>query len=187
MSAGMSDQDLVGAALERLDLAFVEWQADGVCRPIAPTPPWFKGTTAWGALPFLEGFVNEARRYLHDHLGDVFMSDQFTVEGREGELLLRTHALTIDRRLVLVIERLRDAADVRPILREAREQALAHEALTERARAVHRPVDELARTVERLRQHGGDAATSRLVEDLARAVAALKEAAASLPPPRKKR
>ena len=70
----------------------------------------------------------------------MIASDQFTVEKNGEELLLRARALRVQGRLVLAIERLLGAADVRPILREARQQALEHEILADKARAVHSPL-----------------------------------------------
>jgi hypothetical protein len=181
------DTRLVGEALRMLDLALVEWLTDGTCRPISPTPKWFKGTTAWGSLPFLEYFVKEALTYLHDHLGGVLASDQFTVDGHDEELLLRAHALKIDGRLVLAIERLRGASDVRPILREAREQALEHEALVERARALHGPIAEVVRAADAVRDASGSPLAPSIVAALLEGVTDLTGAAAALPQPRKRR
>lgn len=170
-----------------LDMAVIEWVAEESYRPLASLPQWFTGTVSWMSLPFLEHFVDEARRYLHDHLGGVLASDQFTVRSGPDELLLRARALKVSGRLVLAIERLHGASDVRPILREARRQALEHEALGERARDVQKPVAAVARALADLQGSDITAVQRPLVGALAAAVASLQAAAAPLPPARRRR
>jgi hypothetical protein len=183
----MSLDPSISQVLRALDLAIVEWGLDGAYRPLSDTPRWFTGTVPWSSLPFLENFVTEARRYLHDHLDGVIASDQFSVESRGDELLLRARALKVSARLIVVIERLQGAADIRPILREARQQALDHELLSERARSIHRPLAALAQAVGGLRAATLSESERPIVDQLVRALATLQEAAAPLPPPRTKR
>ena len=178
---------LIGDVMRGLDLAVVEWALDGAYRPLSSTPRWFTGTVPWSSLPFLEHFVAEARRYLHDHMGGVIASDQFTVQGPSEELLLRARALKVDNRLVIAIERLQGAADMRPILREARQQALEHEVLVEQARSIHAPLANATEAVEHLQGSALSDPQRAMVDHLARSLERLREAAARLPPARKKR
>ena len=178
---------VLGEVMRVLDLAVVEWVEDEAYRPLASLPPWFTGTVSWMSLPFLQHFVDEARRFLHDHLGGVLASDQFTVQSGNDELLLRARALKVNGRLVLAVERLEGASDIRPILREARQKALDGEVLTERARAVHAPIDALIRAIGDLQRTNLSDDQRRVVDTLARAIAKLQTAAAPLPPPRKRK
>jgi hypothetical protein len=178
---------LIGEVVRALDLAVVEWTLEGGYRPLSNTPRWFTGAVPWASLPFLEYFVAEARRYLHDHLGGIIASDQFAVESHGEELLLRARALKIDGRLIVAIERLQGAADMRPVLREARQQALDHETLSEQARAIQSPLARLAAAVERLQASAVADAQRPIVDDLIRSLTRLQDAAAKLPPARKRR
>lgn len=178
---------VVGEVMRVLDMAVIEWVADESYRPLASVPHWFTGTVSWMSLPFLEHFVDEARRFLHDHLGGVLASDQFTVQSGSDELLLRARALKVNGRLVLAIERLEGASDIRPILREARQQALDQEALADRARAVHTPIEAVARAIGNLQRTQLTDDQRPLVDALTRALAQLQDAAAPLPPRRKRR
>lgn len=178
---------LLTPILRLMDLAIVEWLADGSYVPLAQSPAWFRGATPWSSLPFLEHFVAEARRELHDSVSAISDADQFTAHGHDEELLLRVRAVKLQRRLILIIERLSGASDPRPLLREARERALDQEALTERARAIHAPLDAAANALADLQRQTISDTQQPAVEALARAVAKLKDAAAALPEPRKRR
>jgi hypothetical protein len=177
-----SREPTIAEVMQALDMAVVEWDLEDRYRPLSVTPRWFTGTVPWSSLPFLQHFVAEARRFLHDHLGGVLASDQFEVQRDGEELLLRARALKLNGRLLVVIERLDGASDIRPILREARQQALDHELLAERARAVHQPIEKLARAVDDWQRGAG--AGEPAVDAVVRAVAQLKQVAAALPPPR---
>lgn len=178
---------LIGEVIRALDMAVLEWQLDQSYRPLSGTPRWFTGTVPWASLPFLQHFVDEARRFLHDHIGGVMASDQFTVQSNAEELLLRARALKVDRRLVIVIERLEGAADTRPVLRQARQQALDYETLSEKARSVHAPLEKAARAVEDLQRGILSEAQRPVVEALSRSLTALQTIATAFPPPRKHR
>ncbi len=178
---------VIGEVMRVLDMAVIEWVADESYRPLASLPHWFTGSVSWMSLPFLEHFVAEARRFLHDHQGGVLASDQFTVQSGGDELLLRARALKVNRRLVLAIERLEGASDIRPILRKARQQALDREVLSERARAVHTPIESVSRALSDLRRTTLSDEQKPIVESLARTLSQLQTAAAPLPPPRKRR
>ena len=188
----MSDADTpidpaTGEVLRALDLALIEWRPDYSYRPLALTPRWFTGTVPWSSLPFLQHFADEARRYLHDHLGGVIASDQFAVDKNGEELLLRARALRVDGRLVLAIERLLGAADVRPILREARQQALDHEILADKARAVHVPLAAVTKAADDLQRSDLSEGQRVLFDRLSQALGRLQTAAAPLPAPRQRR
>ena len=178
---------VIGEVMRVLDMAVVEWVDDESYRPLASLPLWFTGTVSWMSLPFLQHFVDEARRFLHDHLGGVMASDQFCVPSGNEELLLRARALKVNNRLVLAIERLEGATDIRPILRKARQQALDQELLQEKARRVHTPIDDVARAISALRLTILSDEQRPLVEALAGAVNRLQTAASPLPAARKRR
>lgn len=178
---------LVGEVARALDMALIEWMPDFSYKPLCVTPRWFTGTVPWLSLPFLEHFVDEARRYLHDHVGGVIASDQFTIQANDEELLLRARALRVGGRMILSIERLTGAADIRPILREAREQALEHESLADKARAVQAPLAAVTRAVEGLRAGTLNDAQQTAIAALSESLAKLHDAAASLPAPRQRR
>ena len=177
----------MGEVLRVLDLAVIEWVADEKYRPMANVPSWFTGTVSWMSLPFLQNFVDDARRYLHDHLGGVLASDQFTVQNGNDELLLRARALKIGRRLVLAIERLEGASDIRPTLRKARQQALDHEQLTSKARAIQKPLAAVVAAVAGLQRSQLSDEQRRAVDALVASLEKLQAAAAPLPPARKRR
>jgi hypothetical protein len=177
---------LIGKVLRSLDMALIEWK-DDVYTPLASPPRWFSGKVPWESLPFLEHFVDEARRYLHDHVGGVIASDQFSVQAKEEELLLRARALRVQGKLVLAIERLVGASDVRPILRQAREQMLEHEVLADTARAVHAPLAAVSRAVERLKKAGLTDAQRSAAAALDESLETLQGVAAALPAARKRR
>jgi hypothetical protein len=177
----------LGEVLRVLDLAIVEWVADEQYRALGKLPEWFTGTVSWMSLPFLQQFVDDARRYLHDHVGGVLASDQFTTQSGDEELLLRARALKIDGRLVLAIERLEGASDIRPTLRKARQQALDHEMLTTKARAIQKPLAAVSEAVAALQRVELSDAQRRSVDALAASVQKLQAAAAPLPAARKRR
>jgi hypothetical protein len=179
-----SPETVLGPVLRLMDVAVIEWRPDGSYVPLAPSPAWFRGPAPWSSMPFLEHFVGEARRALHDSVKAISEPDQFTAQGAGEELLLRVRAVKVRRRMLLVIERLAGAADPRPVLREARERALDHERLVEQARAMHPPVADVAAAAAAL-QSSGVAAPA--LEPLMRAVARLQQAVAALPEPRKRR
>lgn len=177
---------LIGKVLKALDMALIEWR-DDVYTPLASPPKWFSGKVPWLSLPFLEHFVDEARRYLHDNVGGVIASDQFSVQANDEELLLRARALRIQGRLVLAIERLVGASDVRPILRQAREQMLDHEALADKARAIHKPLAAVTAAVQKLDNAESSEKQRATLQTIHTALASLQAAAAPLPAPRKRR
>ena len=184
------DEVPIAEVVRALDLALIEWLPDGGYRPLSETTPqWFKGNVPWRSLPFLGYFVDEARRYLHEHLDGVIASDQFSVQGAGDELLLRARALKVNGRLMLAIERLSGATDVRPVLRQAREQELAREAMSRKAQAVHAPAAAVARAVEELQRTGVSKEQEPAFGALTRSIAGLREAVAALPapPPRRRR
>jgi hypothetical protein len=175
---------VLGPVLRLMDVAIIEWLRDGSYAPLAPSPAWFRGPAPWSSMPFLEHFVAEARRALHDSASAISEPDQFTAQGASEELLLRVRAVNLQRRLILVIERLAGASDPRPVLREARERAHDHEQLVEQARALHGPIAAVAAAAAAL---GASGAPPPAMDALTQAVERLKDAAAHLPEPRKRR
>jgi hypothetical protein len=177
----------LGEVMRALDLAIVEWVDEEQYRPLTRLPDWFTGTVSWMSLPFLQHFVDEARRYLHDHLGGVLASDQFSTQSGDQELLLRARALKINGRLVLAIERLEGASDIRPTLRKARQQALDHEVLTNQARAIQKPLAALSEAVAALQRVELSDEQRSSVNSLVASLQKLQAAAAPLPAARKRR
>jgi hypothetical protein len=170
-----------------LDVAIVEWKPDSTCRPLCLTPHWFAGTAPWSSLPFLQDFASEATGVLASHPGRVVTSDQFTVPIESEELLLRARAFRVNGRLVLAIERLHGAADIRQVLRDARGRALEHETLADKARTMHAPLAAAVEAVERLKANGLPEPQQAALDALSGALARLQDAAAALPQPRKRR
>lgn len=183
----MPHTDPLSAALDALDLAVVEWLPDGTFQPFAPPPPWFRGMTQWSALPFLEHVVPAARRFWHDRTGGALTFGPFTLQWGDEELLVRVRALRLDDRPVLAVDRITGEFDPRPMLRTAREHALAHEQLQQQARGIHAPVAALTSAVDELRQAGVPAALAATVDRLADAAAQLRDIAHTLPAPFKRR
>lgn len=186
LDPGPLDQ-LTRAIVRALDVAILEWTVGFSCRPLCPTPKWFAGQQPWSSLPFLQDFGVEAARALREDAGRVATSGQFTVQVEGEELLLRAHAFDVAGRLVLAIERLRGAADIRPILRNAREQMLEYETLVDRARAIHTPLAGAVEAFARLTASGLSESQQTAADALGGTLARLQEAAAALPPPRKRR
>jgi hypothetical protein len=170
-----------------LDVAILEWMPGFSGRPLCPAPEWFGGLEPLSSLPFLQDFGVEAARVLREDPGGVATSDQFTVPTEGEELLLRARAFDVAGRLILAIERLHGAADIRPILRDAREQMLEYETLADRARAVHAPLAAAIEALGRLKASGLSESQQTAADTLGGALARLQEAAAALPPPRKRR
>jgi hypothetical protein len=178
---------LLGELLQELDLAVIEWLPDGTFRPFAPPPRWFKGMAQWSSLPFLEHFLPEAETHWRRSATGVLSSAPFTIDGTEGELLLRARALRLEGRLIMAIERLVGDVDPRPVLRRAREQALEHEQLAEHARDVHTPAAAVARSVQQLAGTTISDEQQPIVDALAAASEQLGQVASRLPPSRKRR
>lgn len=182
----MADAPL-GELLQELDLAVIEWLPDGTFRPFAPPPRWFKGMAQWSSLPFLEHFLPEAEAHWRARANGVVSSAPFTIDGTEGELLLRVRALRLGSRLVMAIERLVGDLDPRPVLRLARSQALEHETLAEHARDVHAPAAAVAQSVQQLARTKVSDEQQPILNALAAASEQLGQVASRLPPPRRRR
>ncbi len=178
---------LIEFLLQELDLAVIEWLPDRSFRTFTAPPRWFKGMAQWSSLPFLEHFLPEAEEHWRQNAVGVLTSGPFMIENAGEELLLRARALKLEGRLVMAIERMIGDADTRPILREARQQALDHEQLEDHARAVHGPADAIAKAVHQLGAAGLSGDQQQIVDGLAKASAKLTEVAAHLPKPRPRR
>ena len=140
-----------------LDLVVVERQPNGAFHLLTPAPVWLErafdaapaGTsqTLTGAFTFLDDVVQQALGAWHagPHASMVFGPFAATVSG--DDLLLRATALTIDRRMLLVLDRLVGAADARPMLQKAREHLLENEQLVRNVQGLHEPASALDRAV----------------------------------------
>lgn len=182
--------------LRALDIAVVERLADWRFQMVGESPAWLEAAldtapagsrhTLAGALPFLDHFLPQADAAWHD-LGDAHAESGPFVATIGGEdALLRATALTLDRRSLLVIERLTGDADTRPILQKAREQALATEQLTRLAAGVRAPAAAIARVAAELAAAELPPAERALVDALAAASAQLQAVAETLPKPHSK-
>src|SRR5215471_18126396 len=146
----MSDP-LLEYLLQELDFAAIEWLPDRTFRMFSEPPRWFHGMAQWQSLPFLEHFFPEAEVHWRENATGVLVSGPFMIDHGGEELLLRARALKLEGRLVMAIERLTGETDIRPILREARQQALTHEQLEDRARRVHGLATEIAGALAQLK------------------------------------
>jgi hypothetical protein len=173
--------------LQELDFAVIEWLPDRTFRMFLEPPRWFRAMAQWHSLPFLEHFFPEAEAHWRANATGVLSSGPFMIDDGGNELLLRVRALKLEGRLVMAIERLTGATDIRPILREARQQALTHEQLENRARRVHGLAAGIAGTLDQLKALPLADAQRPLVETLLQSSAALTEVAGTLPPSRARR
>jgi len=189
-------QTLVESVLRALDVTVFEHTMDGRFRTLGTAPDWLEaalGVTpprdpdADTRLPFLDHFLPQAWIAWHERHGARANSGPFAVQLGDDEALMRATALTVERRAILVIERLTGDHDMRPMLQKAREQMLAAEQLAREASAVHAPAAAIKRAVTALAAADLDPTSRVLVDALAAASNQLQAAAAALPKPPKPR
>ena len=186
-------ETLLASVLRALDVTVFERLADGKFRTLGTAPDWLEaalGVTprdapneGAGALPFLDHFLPQAEAAWHERRGARAGSGSFTVEVAGEEALMRATALTVERRSLLLIERLVGDNDTRPLLQKAREQMLAAEQLARQAAAVHAPALAIGRVAAELAAADLGPGHKALVDALNAASAQLQTAADALPKP----
>jgi hypothetical protein len=185
------DDELLPEVMRALDCAVVERLPNAMYFLVTPAPDWLVGVfdaapagaqgSLAGALPFLDHFLPQAEAVWYQGAPTRADSGPFTAPVGRQELLLRAAAFTVDRRPLLILERLTGEADTRPILQKAREQLLEHERLTRQAAAVHAPLAALGALVDDLAS--GTAVDPATIERLRSAVKTLQAATGGLPTP----
>jgi len=189
-------QTLVESVLRALDITVFEHTMDGRFRTLGTAPSWLEaalGVTpsedpdAETRLPFLDHFLPQAWIAWHERHGARANSGPFAVQLGDEEALMRATAMTVERRAILIIERLTGENDTRPLLQTAREQMLAAEKLAREASAVHAPAAAVARAASALAAADLDPTSRVLVDALAAASTQLQTAVKGLPKPPKPR
>jgi len=104
-----------------------------------------------------------------------------TVGGED--LMVHARALTLDGRMLLVIERMTGAADTRPMLQKAREHALDREHLGRQLDTIHAPVAAIEKHLAELQAATTEPAQQQLIARIAEAHGRLKEVTSSRPEP----
>ena len=149
------DETLFATLLPKLECMVMERTDSGEYVPRTAAPHWFIDAartsagdgpaTLDGALPFLDHLRTEADRYWWSGEEGVMTGEPFAIRGAETDYLVRARVLTLDRRKLLVLERLTGAADSRPVLQTAREHQLEYERTKARVSDVLAPIDAISR------------------------------------------
>ena len=149
------DETFFAALLPKLECLIMERTDSGEYVPRTAAPHWFVDAartsagdgpaTLGGALPFLDHLRTEADRFWWSGEEGVMTGEPFAIPGAETDYLVRARVLTLDRRKLLVLERLTGAADSRPVLQAARERQLEYERTKARASDVRAPIDAISR------------------------------------------
>jgi hypothetical protein len=164
-----------------LDLFAAERQADSSFVAITPPPKWLThflvGAADGGpvtisqAFPYLDAFLSEAETFWREGTERRLVSGAFTAAGASEELLLRASALNVGVHSVLVLARLRGDADTRPLLQQARENALRHERIREQLDSLQEPMKALSRLTRQLLETDLTNAQRALAEGISAATA----------------
>ena len=135
--------------LRELNMAAFEHLPSGAFQLVSPSPGWldkaFAETPKTGqytldeAFPFLEDVIRQARGAWKAGAHASIVFGPFATVVDEDDLLMRATAMTVEKRQLLVLERLLGAADTRPMLQKAREHLLANESLVRKVEALHAP------------------------------------------------
>jgi hypothetical protein len=156
-----------------LDLYVIERRSDSSFVAVTSPPAWLTPALGAGAdtpfalaqtFPFLEGFLREAETFWRAGTERRLTSDVFTAGDGSEELLLRASALNVSGRCVIVLERLHGAADARPVLQTAREQALAHERLASRVSGLQTALASISKLATRLIDSGVQGAEREIAD-----------------------
>lgn len=153
-------ETLLAALLPQLDFIVIERTASGALVPQTPAPRWFVDVamtsagggpaTLGGALPFIDHVLEDAEAFWWSGKDGLVAGAPFAVSGATEEYLLRPRIATLQRRKLLVLERLTGLADTRPVLQAAREGRLEHERLMKKASDLRAPAETLVRLVGEL-------------------------------------
>jgi hypothetical protein len=170
-----------------LDLFVAERQADSSFMAITPPPKWlaqFLVAAADGgpvtiaqAFPYLDGFLSEAEMFWREGTERHLVSAPFTAAGASEELLLRASALNVGVHGVLVLARLRGDADTRPLLQQARENALRHERIREQLDSLKEPARILSQLTRELLETDLTNAQRALAEGISAATGRVQDTA----------
>ncbi len=190
-------ETLLASVLRALDVTVFEHTMDGRFRTLGTAPEWLEAALGVDPpetsdddtrLPFLDHFLPQAWVAWHERRGARADSGPFVVPIAGEETLMRATALTVERRALLVIERLTGDNDTRPLLQKAREHMLAAEQLERQASAVHAPAAAIERVTTALAVAELTPELRALVDALGTAGAQLQAAVSVLPkPPRGRR
>ncbi len=170
-----------------LDLFVAERQADSSFVAVTPPPKWLAQflvavtdggpVTIAQAFPYLDSFLSEAETFWREGTERRLVSGAFTAATASEELLLRASALNVGVHSVLVLARLRGDADARPLLQQARENALRHERTREQLDALKEPVKTLSRLTSELLETDLTSGQRALAEGISAATGRVQRAA----------
>jgi len=201
----MSDA-LLTALKRAFDLCIIDCSRPGsgedarhsVLRLLTPVPDWLASAFAASSaavptlgetLPFLDHFLVQAEEVWHEGHPASATSEPFVATVNGTEVLLRAVAIAQHEHRLIVLQRLTGAADMRPMLQKAREQALELERLVQRAGTLHEPAAAIESATQALLATTLSPEQQGLVDRLSRASAELRGALTGLPapPPRRRR
>lgn len=184
---------LLADLLRVLELAVVERLPNTLYHLVTPAPAWLSGAFAeaaqgsqrslGAALPFLDHFLEQADAAWHRAPDGKAESGPFAATVGGEDLLLRATAITVQKRPLLIIERLTGDADTRPILQKAREHLLDREHLERQAGAVHAPAAAIAKAVAALDATSADPEVRTALDSLRAALSQLQAVVSVLPAP----
>ncbi len=195
----MSDE-LLSAVVRTFNLCVIECSrpAEGAqtrqssLRLLTPVPGWLASAfaaaptavpTLGDTLPFLDHFLMQAEEVWHEGHPASGSSEPFVATVNGTEVLLRAVAIAQHERRLIVLQRLTGAADVRPMLQRARDQALELERLVRRVGTLHGPAAAIDRHIKALLTTALSPEQQSLVEQLRQASADTNDALADLPQP----
>ena len=149
------DETFFAALFPKLECIVLERTDSGEYVPRTAAPRWFVDAartsagdgpaTLGGTLPFLDHLRTEADRFWWSGEEGVMTGEPFAIPGADADYLVRARVLTLDRRKLLVLERLTGAADSRPVLQTAREHQLEYERTKARVSDLLAPIDAISR------------------------------------------
>jgi signal transduction histidine kinase len=127
--------------LAALDVAVFEPEPDGMLRALGEPPPWLSHLVQADALglvrlschegrfPYLESFLEEARKVWNDPFAEPLRSETWCESGPDGtELYLQAAALLADTRPTLILELARIShAEQQSLLQRGREILLSYD------------------------------------------------------------
>jgi len=187
------NEALLADLLSLLDIAIVERLPNSLYHLVTPAPVWLAGAfeekatgsqrSLGSTLPFVDHFLDQASAAWHRAPDGKAESGPFAATVAGEDLLLRATALTVQKRPLLIIERLTGDADTRPILQKAREHLLDREQLARQAAAVHAPAAAIDKAVRELAEFELEPDVAAVVSRLKQANLGLQGAIAPLPAP----
>jgi hypothetical protein len=176
-----------------LQLVVAERLHGGAFALVGRAPAWFLYLVGAGAeaaakgrhitlgqvFPFLDPFLADAERFWAKPGAEPLRSEPFAATNDVGEqVFLRATALSVQRRNLLVFERLGEVLETQAVLQTARDQALEHERLRARMASLGKTLEGAARVASDLRASGLPPAQEALAERLAGLIEKLQGVAA---------